>query len=315
MLRCIARDNRTDCVGFKGLSGLGHGKPIAAMSEKDLVARLDESAAAIRERREVVPRVGLVLGSGLGALAEGLSDLLVIPYCEIPNFPVSTGVLGHAGELVLGRVGDTPMAVLSGRVHFYEGRPMAETVFPVRVLARLGVPGIVLANAAGGIRRSFRPGDLMLISDHINLFGTNPLVGPNEEALGARFPDMSVVYDRRFRRIAKETARRLRMPLKEGVYAGVHGPSYETPAEIRMLARMGADAVGMSTVPEAIALRHAGVRVLGITAITNMAAGILPKPLDHGDVLETAKKVGARFSKFVTSLVPRLAAEAARRSA
>lgn len=282
------------------------------MSETSLIARLDEAASLIRRRREVVPRVGLVLGSGLGGFTEGLSDRLAILYREIPNFPVSTGIVGHAGELVLGDVGEIPVAVLSGRVHFYEGRAMADTIFPVRVLARLGVPGVVLTNAAGGIRPSLRPGDLMLISDHINLFGTNPLLGPNEDALGPRFPDMSAVYDRAFRRIARGTARRLRMPLKEGVYAGLPGPSYETPAEIRMLARIGADAVGMSAVPEAIALRHAGVRVLGISLITNMAAGIRPQPLTHEEVLETAERVGPRFVKLLTALVPRLAAEAAR---
>jgi purine-nucleoside phosphorylase len=208
---------------------------------------------------------------------------------------------------VLGRVGETPVAVLSGRVHFYEGREMSEVVFPVRTLALLGVRAVILTNAAGGIRRSFRPGDLMLISDHINLFGTNPLIGENEEALGPRFPDMSGIYDAGLRRLARGVARRLRIPLKEGVYVGVHGPSYETPAEIRAFARLGADAVGMSTVPEAIALSHAGVRVLGISTITNMAAGILAKPLVHAEVLAVTQKVGKRFVSLLTALVPRVA--------
>jgi purine-nucleoside phosphorylase len=210
--------------------------------------------------------------------------------------------------LVLGLVGKTPVVVLSGRVHFYEGRQMSEVAFPVRMLVRLGVKAVILTNAAGGIKKGLKPGDLMLLSDHINFFGTNPLLGHNAEELGPRFPDMSAVYDKTLRRIARETARRLKIPLKEGVYLGTHGPSYETPAEIRAFARLGADAVGMSTVPEAIALRHAGVRVVGISTITNMAAGILPKPLIHDEVLEVTKKVGKRFVTLLTALVPRLAA-------
>jgi purine-nucleoside phosphorylase len=273
-----------------------------------LLSRLDEAAAAVRRPGGPAPAVGLVLGSGLGAFAGGLGDRRAIRYGDIPNFPSPSGVVGHAGELVLGQVGRTPVVVLSGRVHFYEGRPMADVVFPARLLVRLGVKAVLLTNAAGGIRRSLRPGDLMLLSDHINFFGTNPLIGSNEEVLGQRFPDMSAVYDRPLRRIAKETARGLKVPLKEGVYLGVHGPSYETPAEIRAFARLGADAVGMSTVPEAIALRHAGIRVMGISTITNMAAGIFPKPLIHEEVLEVTQKVGKRFVALLTALVPRIAA-------
>jgi purine-nucleoside phosphorylase len=282
------------------------------MSGTDLLARLDEAARAIRKRRDGAPRVALVLGSGLGSFAENLTDRLAVPYAEIPNFPVSTGVVGHAGELVLGQVGQAPVAVLSGRVHFYEGRPMSDAVFPARVLARLGVKAVVLTNAAGGVRLTFRPGDLMLITDHINGFGTNPLIGPNEESLGPRFPDMSAVYDPALRKLAKQTARELGVPLREGVYLGNSGPSYETPAEIRAYTVIGADAVGMSTVPEAIALRHAGVRVLGISTITNMAAGILPKPLVHAEVLATTKRVGARFVRLLTALVPKIAQAAPR---
>jgi purine-nucleoside phosphorylase len=274
------------------------------MTEPALLGRLDECARWIRGKRDTVPRVGLVLGSGLGSFAEKLKNRIAIPYQEIPHFPVPSGVVGHAGELVLGDVGRTPVAVLSGRVHFYEGRPMTDVVFPARVLARLGVGAVVLTNAAGGVRRSFKPGDLMVLTDHINAFGTNPLIGPNEEALGARFPDMSAVYDKALRRLAKATARDLKVPLREGVYLGNSGPSYETPAEIRAYARLGADAVGMSTVPEAIALRHAGVRVVGISTITNMAAGILPQPLDHSEVLATTKRVGQRFVDLLTALVP-----------
>lgn len=276
------------------------------MTEPALLGRLDDCSRWIRGKRDTVPRVGLVLGSGLGSFAEKLKNRIAIPYEEIPHFPVPSGVVGHAGELVLGDVGRTPVAVLSGRVHFYEGRPMTDVVFPVRVLARLGVGAVVLTNAAGGVRRTFKPGDLMVLSDHINAFGTNPLIGPNEEALGARFPDMSAVYDKALRRLAKETARSLRIPLREGVYLGNSGPSYETPAEIRAYRSIGADAVGMSTVPEAIALRHAGVRVLGISTITNMAAGILPQPLDHSEVLATTKRVGQRFVSLLTALVPKI---------
>ncbi len=273
-----------------------------------MISRLDSSAETIRKKADTAPKLGLVLGSGLGAFAENLVNRIAIPYDQIPHFPVSTGVVGHAGELVLGRVAATPVVVLSGRVHFYEGRPMSDVVFPARVLARLGVRAVILTNAAGGVRLSFKAGDLMLISDHINAFGTNPLIGLNEDALGPRFPDMSTVYDPRLRRLVKEAARKLRIPLREGVYVGLHGPSYETPAEIRMWRRLGADAVGMSTVPEAIALRHAGVKVLGISTITNMAAGILKKPLDHSEVLETTKRVGNRFVRLLTAVVPKIEA-------
>jgi purine-nucleoside phosphorylase len=276
------------------------------MTETGLLGRLDASAAFIRGKRDVTPAVGLVLGSGLGAFAQRLKDRVALPYEDVPHFPVPSGVVGHAGELVLGDVGKTPVVVLSGRVHFYEGRPMTDVVFPARVLARLGVGAVVLTNAAGGVRKTFKPGDLMLMTDHINAFGTNPLIGPNEESLGARFPDMSQVYDRVLRKLAKDTARSLRIPLREGVYLGNSGPSYETPAEIRAYRTIGADAVGMSTIPEAIALRHAGVRVIGISTITNMAAGILPKPLVHEEVLATTKKVGDRFVRLLTELVPKI---------
>ena len=275
-------------------------------AETGLLGRLDASAAFLRGKRDPTPAVGLVLGSGLGAFAERLKNRVAIPYEEIPHFPVPSGVVGHAGELVLGDVDRTPVVVLSGRLHFYEGRPMADVVYPSRVLARLGVGAVVLTNAAGGVRRTFKPGDLMLMTDHINAFWTNPLIGPNEEALGARFPDMSRVYDAALRKLAKDTARSLRIPLREGVYLGNSGPSYETPAEIRAYRAVGADAVGMSTVPEAIALRHAGVRVLGISTITNMAAGILPRPLDHSEVLATTRKVGDRFVRLLTALVPKI---------
>ena len=277
------------------------------MSDPGLLGRLDAAADAIRRKAKAQPLVGLVLGSGLGSFAEGLSERTAISYEKIPNFPVPSGVVGHAGELVLGSVGSTPVIVLSGRIHYYEGRPMADVVFPVRVLARLGIRAVVLTNAAGGVRLSFRPGDLMLITDHVNALGTNPLVGANDEALGPRFPDMSVVYDAKLRSVIKAEARRLRIPLRQGIYVSLTGPSYETPAEIRMWRKLGVDAVGMSTVPEAIALRHAGVRVAGISTITNMAAGILKKPLNHVEVLETTRRVGARFVKLLEAAVPKIA--------
>ncbi|MEP6802624.1 MAG: purine-nucleoside phosphorylase [Acidobacteriota bacterium] len=268
---------------------------------------LDAAVARIRKMAKTDPVVGLVLGSGLGAFAARLSDRTVIPYGEIPHFPASTGVVGHAGELVLGRVGKIAVAVLSGRVHFYEGHSMADVVFPARVLARLGVKAVILTNAAGGVRLTFKPGDLMVISDHINLFGHHPLIGPNVDELGPRFPDMSYVYDTELRRVVKAAGRAEKIPLREGVYLGNSGPSYETPAEIRAFRRLGADAVGMSTVPEAIALRHAGVRVAGISTITNMAAGILKQPLEHLEVLETTRRVGDRFVRLLMAAVPGIA--------
>jgi purine-nucleoside phosphorylase len=278
------------------------------MSGAGLIDRLDAAAEAIRRKAKREPRIGLVLGSGLGAFAEKLADRTAIPYARIPGFPVPSGVVGHAGEFVLGTVGDTPVAVLSGRIHYYEGRSMAEVVFPVRVLARLGVGAVVLTNAAGGVRLTFKPGDLMVLTDHINGLAANPLIGGNEEALGARFPDMSAVYDPGLRKVIQAEARRLKIPLRQGVYVGLQGPSYETPAEIRMWRKLGADAVGMSTVPEAIALRHAGVRVAGISTITNMAAGVLRQTLNHAEVMETARRVGARFVRLLQAAVPRIAA-------
>lgn len=277
------------------------------MSDSGLLSRLDAAAEAIRKKAKAQPLVGLVLGSGLGAFAEGLAERTAISFDKIPNFPVPSGVVGHAGELVLGRVGSTPVVVLSGRIHYYEGRPMPDVVFPVRMLARMGVKAVVLTNAAGGVRLSFRPGDLMLITDHINALGTNPLVGANEDALGSRFPDMSVVYDAKLGTVIKAEARRLRIPLRQGIYVSLTGPSYETPAEIRMWRKLGVDAVGMSTVPEAIALRHAGVRVAGISTITNMAAGILKKPLNHVEVLETTQRIASRFVKLLEAIVPKIA--------
>jgi purine-nucleoside phosphorylase len=272
----------------------------------EIARKLEEAVSALREGGIASPAVGVVLGSGLGAFANRLEDSRRMPYAAIPHFPVSR-VVGHAGELVAGLCGGVSVAVLSGRVHYYEGWSISDVVFAVRVLARLGAHAVVLTNAAGGINEGFSPGNLMLISDHINAMGANPLFGANDEELGPRFPDMSEVYSLELRSRARDAARDLGLALREGVYVGLSGPSYETPAEIRMWRTLGADAVGMSTVPESIALRHMGVAVLGVSCITNMAAGILARPLDHQEVLETTRRVGEDFIALLEAVVPRLA--------
>jgi purine-nucleoside phosphorylase len=274
------------------------------------VKELEEAVAWLRERTSLSPRVGVVLGSGLGGFASRLTDRLEIPYETIPHWPVSTAE-GHAGRLVLGRLGELPVAVMAGRVHLYEGYRPDQVVFGVRVVGRLGARALVLTNAAGGINPAFQRGLLVLISDHINLQGANPLVGPNEESLGPRFPDMTEAYSVRLRQIARETAAELGIPVAEGVYAAMLGPSYETPAEIRFLRIIGADLVGMSTVPEVIAARHMGLSVLAISCVTNMAAGLAPGPLSHREVLETGEIVRDRLSRLLEALLPRIAAEVA----
>lgn len=271
---------------------------------------LEEAVAWLRERTSLSPRVGVVLGSGLGGFASRLTDRLEIPYETIPHWPVSTAE-GHAGRLILGRLGELPVAVMAGRAHLYEGYRPDQVVFGVRVLGRLGARALVLTNAAGGINPAFQRGLLVLISDHINLQGANPLVGPNEESLGPRFPDMTEAYSIRLRQIARETAAELGIPVAEGVYAAMLGPSYETPAEIRFLRIIGADLVGMSTVPEVIAARHMGLSVLAISCVTNMAAGLAPGPLSHREVLETGEMVRDRLSRLLEALLPRIAAEVA----
>lgn len=269
------------------------------------MTQLEEAARFLEARGARKPHIGLVLGSGLGAFAEELSDRIEIPYSEIPHWPVSTAV-GHAGKLVFGRLGALEVAVMCGRVHLYEGYTPAQVTFPVRVLARLGVRTLVLTNAAGGINRSFERGGLVLISDHINLQGANPLVGPGDDSLGPRFPDMSEAYRLRLRQIAREVGAELGIPLSEGVYAAMLGPSYETPAEIRCLRASGADLVGMSTVPEVIVANQMGLRVLAISCVTNMAAGLLPKKLSHEEVLETGEMVRSTLVRFLKALLPRL---------
>jgi purine-nucleoside phosphorylase len=269
--------------------------------------RVQEAAAWLRARMAPAPDVAIVLGSGLGGFADRVAHATTIGYAEIPHWPGSA-VVGHAGRLVAGEVAGRRVAVLSGRVHFYEGHDLGTVVFATRVLGVLGVRTLLLTNAAGGINTGFNRGALMVIDDHINLLGANPLVGSNDERFGVRFPDMTEVYSRRLRAIADEAAAAMDVPVAHGVYVALHGPSYETPAEIRYLRIIGGDAVGMSTVPEAIAARHMGIEVLGISCITNMAAGVLPAPLDHDEVLETARRVGARFMALLEGIIGRLPA-------
>jgi purine-nucleoside phosphorylase len=250
------------------------------------------------------------LGSGLGAFADGMARAARVDYAKIPHFPRSTAV-GHAGRLVIGDVGAIPTAVMQGRVHFYEGYSQQEVIFPMRVLARLGVRAVILTNAAGGINRDYNQGCLVVLRDHINFQGTNPLIGPNDSRFGVRFPDMSRVYEPSYRKIALEEAARLGLGTFEGVYVAMSGPSYETPAEIRALRTIGADLVGMSTVPEAIAASHLGIRVLGISCVTNMAAGILDQPITTEEVIETGERVKHQFVALLSSVIPRIAAELA----
>lgn len=270
-----------------------------------LYERVEHAARTIRARFDEDVRTGVVLGSGLGAFADELEDSLVVPYEEIPGFARPT-VEGHEGRLVLGRVGGSAVAVLQGRFHFYEGYSRDEVTFPMRVFGVMGVRSVVLTNAAGGINIGFDQGSLMIISDHLNLMGTNPLLGPNDERFGARFPDMSEVYSREYQEIAVEEARALGLELRRGVYAAMSGPSYETPAEVRMLRTLGADAVGMSTVPEAIVARQMGMRVLGISCITNMAAGVVDQPINHEEVMETGAQVRDTIRNLLRGIIPRL---------
>jgi purine-nucleoside phosphorylase len=263
---------------------------------------VDRAAGFVAARVSARPEIAIVLGSGLGDFAGRVQDATIVPYADIPGWPPTT-VVGHAGRLVLGTVRGRHVAVLAGRAHFYEGHPMSTVVFPTRVAARLGAKSLILTNAAGGINTSFAQGVLMVIDDHLNLMGTNPLVGPNDERFGPRFPDMTQVYSARLRTLADQAAGRVGLRLAHGVYAGLHGPSFETPAEIRHLRAIGADAVGMSTVPEAIVARHMGLEVLGLSCITNMAAGVTDAPLDHSEVLETGQKVRTSFIALLEEIV------------
>jgi purine-nucleoside phosphorylase len=266
--------------------------------------RVKEAAEYIRAQVPSVPDLAIVLGSGLGDFAGTLNDAVSMPYSELPHWPASN-VIGHEGRLVIGRLGGRTIAALAGRCHVYEGHDLRTVTFAVRSLGLLGVKTLILTNAAGGINTGFSQGALMVMDDHINLIGNNPLVGPNDDRFGVRFPDMSEVYSRRLRTIADEAGREMGVVLPHGIYVALLGPSYETPAEIRFLRTIGADAVGMSTVPEAIAARHMGIEVLGISCITNMAAGVLPQPLNHDEVMETARRVRGQFIGLLREIISR----------
>lgn len=270
-----------------------------------LQKNIQEAADYIASHMSAKPQVGLILGSGLGVLADLIENAISIRYEDIPHFPVST-VEGHAGELVIGQVKGKDVLMMKGRFHLYEGYSPTVVTFPIRVMKKLGIQTLIVTNAAGGINISYEPGDLVVLSDHINMTGGNPLIGPNDAALGVRFPDMSEAYSRRLRALAQQVAEEQQIVLREGVYAGLLGPTYETPAEIRMLRVLGADVVGMSTVSEVIAARHAGIEVLGFSCVSNMAAGILDQPLSHEEVMETTEKVKAKFLDLVLGVIARL---------
>ena len=268
----------------------------------DLYSRAENAARTIRARNAVEAKIAVVLGSGLGAFADDFEDSVAIPYREVPGV-VSSTAQGHVGSLVIGKVSGVPVMAMQGRVHYYEGYSLEEVTFPIRTFKLLGVKTLILTNAAGGIDVQLSQGALMVISDHLNLMGVNPLRGKNDERFGPRFPDMSEVYARDLQELASEEARALGITARRGVYAALAGPSYETPAEIHMLRAFGADAVGMSTVPEAVVARHMGMKVLGISCITNMAAGISEAPINHEEVMETGQKVRESFTKLLRRVI------------
>jgi purine-nucleoside phosphorylase len=267
--------------------------------------KISDASGYIKEQLKETPLIGLILGSGLGVLGEEIENPIIIPYTDIPHFPEST-VSGHKGQLVVGILEGKQVIAMQGRFHYYEGYSMEQVTFPIRVMKDLGIESIIVTNAAGGIKESFQPGDLMLITDHINNMGNNPLIGKNDDELGVRFPDMSQSYDREYIKHAESCANEIGISVQKGVYVGNTGPAYETPAEVRMLKVIGGDAVGMSTVPEVIVSRHAGIRVLGISCISNMAAGILDQPLTHHEVIETTERVRENFLKFVKKIISTL---------
>jgi purine-nucleoside phosphorylase len=276
--------------------------------QPETFTQAESAAAFLLSQTKLRPRIALVLGSGLGGFADELTDAAQIPYGQIPAFPRSTAI-GHAGQMVIGLAEGVPIAAMQGRVHLYEGYSAAEVAFPIRVFGRMGIRAVVITNAAGGINLDHQQGALVVIRDHINLQGQNPLVGPNDERFGPRFPDMTEAYSKVYRETAIAAARKLGKPIREGVYAGLLGPSYETPAEIRYLRAIGADLVGMSTIAEVIAARHMGMKVLAISCVTNMAAGILDQVLDHEEVLETAERVRGDFVGFLRAVLPEIAKE------
>ncbi len=272
----------------------------------DDFANADQAAQLVLSRTSLRPRVGLVLGSGLGAFADSVSGATRIPFADIPHFPASTAP-GHAGQMVIGEVEGSPVVVMQGRVHFYEGYTPQQVIYPVRVMARMGVKALILTNAAGGISSGLKQGGLVVLSDHINLQGVNPMMGGNDDRLGLRFFDMSEAYDPEYRKQALAAGKKLGINISEGVYIAVSGPSYETPAEIRAFRTLGADVVGMSTVPEVIAARHMGIKVLAISCVTNLAAGISKQPLSHAEVLETGERVKGDFMALIRAVLPGIA--------
>jgi purine-nucleoside phosphorylase len=276
--------------------------------------KIREAVQTIQARTPIVPQVGVILGSGLGGIAQAAEDAVIIPYTEIPWFH-GTSVEGHSGYMVIGRYKGVPTVFLSGRFHYYEGYPMEEVVFPTRAVCGLGIHTLILTNAAGGINTRFRNADLMIIEDHLNLMGDNPLKGPNLAQLGPRFPDLSEAYARSCVEVFKQCADEIGMPIHTGVYAGLLGPTYETPAEVRMLRTLGADAVGMSTVPESIAANHLGVRVAGVSCITNLAAGLSPRKLTHEEVIENSRTAAEKLAKLLDQAIPRMVATPARSGA
>jgi purine-nucleoside phosphorylase len=275
---------------------------------KDDFTRAESAAKFLESQSGLFPRIGIVLGSGLGAFADQLTDETRIPYENIPFFPRSTAI-GHAGQMVIGKVGDVPVAVMQGRVHLYEGYSAQEVAFPVRVLGLMGIHALVLTNAAGGINLDFKQGTLVVIRDHLNLQGQNPLVGENDERFGPRFPDLTQAYFKPYREVALAAAAKLGTPIQEGIYAALLGPSYETPAEIRYLRALGADLVGMSTIAEVIAARHMGLKVLAISCVTNMAAGIVDQPIQHEEVLKTGERIQGEFLALLRAVLPLIAAD------
>jgi purine-nucleoside phosphorylase len=274
-----------------------------------MLKSVDAAVSLIRNRTSIQPVTGVILGSGLGNVVEAIKADITIPYSEIPGARAST-VLGHQGRMIVGHAGEVPVVILQGRVHFYEGYEMSEVMFLARVIGRLGIQRLIVTNAAGGINTSFKPGDLMLISDHINMMGINPLRGPNVDELGVRFPDMSEAYPESLRADARKVADELGILVQEGVYLALSGPTYETPAEIRAFRTLGADAVGMSTVPEVIAMSHMNIPVLGISCITNMAAGILKQKLTHQEVMDTTARVQKEFTNLVLGVIDHLSSRA-----
>ncbi|MGH9524006.1 MAG: purine-nucleoside phosphorylase [Terriglobales bacterium] len=278
---------------------------IEASRALDDFSRAEEAAAFLRSKTNLRPRVALVLGSGLGSFADRLTDAVKIPYGDIPHFPRSTAE-GHAGQLVIGLLGHAPIACMQGRVHLYEGYSAREATFPVRVFGRLGIKALILTNAGGGINENYTQGCLVVLKDHLNLQGANPLTGANEDRFGPRFLDMTQAYFRPYRQMALDAGKRIGLDIFEGIYAALPGPTYETPAEIRMLRTLGADVVGMSTVAEVIAARHMNMRVLAISCVTNLAAGILDQPLSHAEVLETGERVKGKFIQLLEAIMPQV---------